>query len=281
MLVVDLSYRIGMNIASRAIRSMMRAKRMPGAFSIGAERSFYEIEGMRFLYDYSKFGVAGNIDSGGTTEEATRAKLHELLTSINVFYDVGAHEGLFSISVKKRASEVRVLAFEPQPQALLENLMLNGIRDVKVYQTALGQSPGSVQMTTDKRSSNHVMASGSPTSNAVPVTTIDLIVANGADPPDAIKMDIEGYELHALRGAQQTLRRYQPLVVTEINHCFFRYHKGLSGLFDYMNGLGYEFRCLNNGKLIQSKAADQLTSLSLSDDSNYWWVPTRWATITQ
>jgi FkbM family methyltransferase len=279
MLVLDLSYRIGMNCASRVIRSMMRARGIPGVFSIGAERSFYEIESMRFLYDYSKFGVAGNIDSGGPTEEATRSKLHEFLSSIHVFYDVGAHEGLFSISVKRKAPEVIVLAFEPQAQALQQNLGLNGMHDVIVYQTALGQSPGSASMTTDRRSSNHILASDSPTSYAVPVTTIDLVVANGAAPPDAIKMDIEGYELHALMGAEQTLRRYQPLVVTEINHCFFRYHKGLSELSDYMSEFGYEFRCLQNGKLVRSKLADELRSLPLSDDSNYWWVPARWATI--
>src|SRR5260221_12497923 len=102
MLVSDWSYRVGINIASRAMRSMMRAKGIDGFFSVGAKVSFYEHEGIRFIYDYSKFGVAGNIDSGGTAEVATRAKLGEIIGRCGVFYDIGAHEGLFSIDVRKR-----------------------------------------------------------------------------------------------------------------------------------------------------------------------------------
>ena len=49
--------------------------------------------------------------------------------------------------------------------------------------------------------------------NLVNVTTIDSFCASQSLIPDIIKIDIEGFELHALRGARQTLSRQRPVVV--------------------------------------------------------------------
>jgi len=277
MLVSDWSYRIGINIASRAMRSMMRAKGVPGVFSVGTNVTFYEHQGIRLIYDYSRFGVAGNIDSGGTTEEATRAKLGEILNGCRVFYDIGAHEGLFSIDVKKRAPATLVYAFEPQAKVLFKNLSLNNIHDVRIHQTAVGQCSGIVHMTTNRRSSNHILASGVSAENVFPVATIDSLVTDGFEPPDIMKLDIEGYEFQALIGARNTLLNHQPLIITEINHCFLRYHNGLLEFINYMTKMGYEIRCLQKGTLVRCTAVDDLASLLPSDDSNYWWVSPRWA----
>src|SRR6201999_2515074 len=41
----------------------------------------------------------------------------------------------------------------------------------------------------------------------------DWVAANGIDRVDVVKMDIEGAEVQALRGAAETLRRFRPVVV--------------------------------------------------------------------
>jgi FkbM family methyltransferase len=51
----------------------------------------------------------------------------------------------------------------------------------------------------------------------VPVTTIDDFCAAREIAPTLLKIDIEGFEFHALKGARQTLRRHHPTVIVELH----------------------------------------------------------------
>jgi hypothetical protein len=51
----------------------------------------------------------------------------------------------------------------------------------------------------------------------VEVTTIDAFCREHRIAPSLIKIDIEGYEFHALRGAREVLREYSPIIVAELH----------------------------------------------------------------
>jgi FkbM family methyltransferase len=226
---------------------------------------------MRFVYHFDQYGVAGNIDSGGNTETATREKLISFLKPNSVFFDVGAHEGLYSISVKKQLPHSIVHSFEPQPAALLRNLELNGT-EAAVHSVALGDCSGMVAMTQDKRSSNHISDSGIQ----VEMVTLDaLLQRNSVPPPDAIKIDVEGFEPQVLQGAKNMLAKFRPLVITEINHCLLRYHRDLSPLFQIMQESSYSLAALQaSGALVPINTSDiGFKKLPYSEDANYWWLP--------
>ncbi|HUT11296.1 MAG TPA: FkbM family methyltransferase [Thermoguttaceae bacterium] len=58
-----------------------------------------------------------------------------------------------------------------------------------------------------------------PDEASIPVTTIDRLVESGdIERVDFIKMDIEGYELKALRGATRTLCRFRPKLAISVYH---------------------------------------------------------------
>ena len=58
---------------------------------------------------------------------------------------------------------------------------------------------------------DRIESSGESTMVEVPLTTIDILVADlGIERVDFIKMDIEGAERNALRGAVQTIRKHRP-----------------------------------------------------------------------
>ena len=76
--------------------------------------------------------------------------------------------------------------------------------------------------------------------HAMPMTTIDAAVAKAAAPRvDFIKMDIEGSELAALRGAEETIRRWRPKLAISLYH---RYEDFITipAWIDAL-GLGYRF----------------------------------------
>lgn len=76
----------------------------------------------------------------------------------------------------------------------------------------------------------------------MPVTTVsidDYIEEKGLDRVDFVKMDIEGAELNALKGAEKTLRKFKPKLAISLYHKlsdFYTIPDFLSSL-----GLGYEF----------------------------------------
>lgn len=135
----------------------------------------------------------------------------------DVVLDVGANLGWYSMVVDRLAAGVcRTFAFEPDPRnfALLsKNIALNGITSVTPCNLAVGEGSGTLALHRHgvKNTGRH---SALPINNGetveVPVTTLDAFWRErglGDAPVRLLKMDIEGYEAVALRGARQVLTR--------------------------------------------------------------------------
>jgi FkbM family methyltransferase len=115
----------------------------------------------------------------------------------------------------------RVVGFEFEPgnlEMLRYNLGLNpGLaRRIEIVSRALWERPGAEISFRTMGPGTTVDAEG----DAVAVTdTIDhLVERGGVDRVDFIKLDIEGSELSALRGAERTLRRFRPRLAVSAYH---------------------------------------------------------------
>jgi FkbM family methyltransferase len=113
---------------------------------------------------------------------------------------------------------------------------------------AVGDAEGSAAMVTRKGitgSSFHTKAAkGLDELRQVPVTTLDRLVAErGLPGPYLLKLDIEGHELHALRGAQTVLQDTE-VVVMEIGTWAEDHRRGrpsMMDLFRFMEDHGFVF----------------------------------------
>ena len=152
--------------------------------------------------------------------------------------DIGANIGQFSVAASKLFPESNIYAFEPVPDAfatLLKNV--RSIEKVSAFQFAVGASNEVREMTLNShRHSSSLLALGDAHTNAFPwareenkieveVKTLDTV----ADTlkfmsPVLLKIDVQGFEAHVLRGALATLQRidfvvletsFQPLYVGE------------------------------------------------------------------
>lgn len=129
--------------------------------------------------------------------------LARFLRSGDVFYDIGANAGAYSIFAAGAGCEV--YAFAPVPSSfgrLKENIDLNEAGDrVAATNLALGSSRGSLWITTELGTGNRVLAPGETTASVeVPVDTLDDLAAE-LPPPNFLKIDVEGHELEVIRGA--------------------------------------------------------------------------------
>lgn len=149
--------------------------------------------------------------------------VRELLRGAD-FVDVGAHVGLYTVTAA-RETPGRVLAIEPNPQAraqLLENVSLNGLRNVTVVPTAVADEPGRallhVPATPDPSFSSLEagrFAEGDPVE--VEVTTVDAEIAHAGLHPTLVKIDVEGGEVRAALGMKRTIAVYRPAILVEVS----------------------------------------------------------------
>ncbi|MEX0643448.1 MAG: FkbM family methyltransferase [Pirellulales bacterium] len=147
----------------------------------------------------------------GLPEYEEMVFLLRLLRPSDVFYDIGANAGAFTILAASR--DCTVFAFEPVPQTFAElkaNAELNQqFGAISVENLALGATSGTLRMTTDQGTGNRVCRDGeSAPSVEVRVTTLDAF-AEEHRYPTIIKMDVEGHELEVIRAALSVLARVE------------------------------------------------------------------------
>jgi len=136
--------------------------------------------------------------------------LKTILSAGDVVVDAGANIGIYSEFLARRVGPTGLVnSFEPSPENF-ERLQCatRKLSNVRVCQAAVGERSGrSTLYLSDKLNVDHrtYMTEGDSRSG-VP---IDIVALDDYFKPgqrvDLIKMDIQGYELHALRGANRVL----------------------------------------------------------------------------
>ena len=176
------------------------------------------------------------------------------------FLDAGAHMGVASLVYAALAGgDARVAAFEPNPNVfplLVENSRVNAMR-VECFRLALGAEVGAVSFFADGTDPNASLSGEAPGKYwywenrekpamrrcEVTMTTVDRFCAAVGLAPGVIKLDVEGAELHVLKGAAGTIRSHRPLILME-THVFawesFGYDR--AALEAEIRGLGYDVR---------------------------------------
>ena len=146
-----------------------------------------------------------------------------------VFVDGGAHEGVYSLFAALRTSPGgRVVAFEPSARERASwqaNMDLNSCQ-ASLIPAALGQTDGEATLVLAQsgRSGHNTLGEfvwdgvHEAARVKVPVRCLDSIAADlGLTRLDLLKLDIEGAETHALRGAARVLREFRPVILLEVS----------------------------------------------------------------
>jgi FkbM family methyltransferase len=141
-----------------------------------------------------------------------------------VVLDVGGNVGTTVWPAAVLPERSRVIAVEPSPkaQACLDAMIAeNGLQNVQVVRKAAGARRGRLKLAETEFLAGSFIQSdqsikGALGAIAVPVTTVDAIVRDlKLTRLDLLKIDVEGFEEHVLKGALKTLARFKPTVVME------------------------------------------------------------------
>ena len=178
------------------------------------------------------------------TEASVQLVFREYCKPGDIVFDIGANKGALSKLMSRFVGPKGIVcAFEASPRVielLHYNLVLAGCHNVTVYNRAVYHETGAkVGLYEVSHLNESLYNTYSPLDkrdatldDQVLTVTLDDFVDQSGLVPSFIKIDIEGAELDALRGAHKLLSQHKPTLVLEqgptVMHCY-----------EHLRGLGY------------------------------------------
>ena len=193
------------------------------------------------------------------------------------FYDIGANIGYYTLLFSESSNIKEIYSFEPSPvlsQNLRESLKDNS--KVKILNLGLSDIVSEKEFFLNKDSSNlsSFIKLTKASALKVKVDTLDHLISSGKiNPPDLIKMDVEGYEFNVLKGFS-LINEYNPIIIMEYAENFaIKMKYNLNSISEYLgdswrihriNNLGY----LNNNLVLNEDSSNDY--LLIKKDHKYF-----------
>lgn len=184
--------------------------------------------------------------AGGFEPEMVRL-FGRLLRPGDRVLDIGANIGCTALLFGEIAQSVD--AFEPSPgtfRYLARNVQQAPRGNIRVHNFGLGSARATTTLTMapSNRSggfvSDRTQAGDGFTTETIHIRRLDAVMNELALlSVDFVKVDVEGFEGHVLKGAERTLARHRPVVVTELNHwCLNAFQRtSIPDFFDQLRAL--------------------------------------------
>ena len=197
----------------------------------------------------------------------TMNPLLELVKKDDIIIDAGANIGYTALRMGQKVGDTgKIFAFEPVPTTfkLLDyQLELNNRpQNIAAFNLGLSDRKQQLQIVEAQDNNigmNHVVSETEMNLASIPIecTTIDEWVANQSlNRIDLIKIDVEGFELHVLMGAEITLKTFAPTLFIEMDDQYLaRYGKSCKEMLMFLENLGYNVYESGSGKRISSAGA--------------------------
>jgi FkbM family methyltransferase len=169
-----------------------------------------------------------------------------------IVYDVGAFHGLVAMFFARQAKTV--ICYEPNQsnrKRLMENLALNRLTNVLIRPLGAGSAskkatmafmplmPGGASL--EEKTVAQLKSDPSTVAEEIEITTIDIDRRENELPaPHFIKIDIEGFEIEALKGARNTLLDCRPDLFLEMHGETMREkRRKVDEIVKFLNDAGY------------------------------------------
>jgi len=241
------------------------------------EMAFYPLfEDLNFYFDPRdiagpSFHFAYDLMKGFINyEEKAKNELLALIPDDGIFFDIGANIGLYSIYFAKKKKEMKIYCFEPDSitfrclRATLDSYKNN--QNIFLYKKAVGLLNEKRKLYKSKiNDGGHTLKEDylkeyektkEHDYEIVSIVNLDNFLKQEQLPwPHAIKIDIEGHELQALKGLINTINCSRPTMLIESNNKdllekgpFWQFLSDLEKTGLYARQVGSESR-LNLGEL--------------------------------
>lgn len=215
-----------------------------------------ELDGYAMYAAENDYAVGSHILGHRNYEPAVSEVFRSYLQPGMTVLDIGANIGWFSmLSASIVGHTGRVFSFEPgmvNARFLLLNKTVNAFEQITLIHAAASDRIESLAFSSslsngfvsDLRKAEPEVILSADIVSAVPV---DLIVPQDL-PVHLIKVDVEGWEMKALRGASRVIKQWKPIIVAEFAPPALVGSSGVSGeeFLDYFQKYGYGFQVIRD-----------------------------------
>ncbi len=206
--------------------------------------------------------LRGTVAAGLTTGHIDSLELLEILrpNPPQVIYDVGANVGTWTLLSKALFPQAQVHAFEPLPMHTEKFRRSTGeLIGVHVHEIGLGpQTARTVMKVTDFSDASSLLAltaQGKKQWRLEQVAEIpiqiermdDWVSTHHLPSPDLIKLDVQGFELEVLRGAEQTLAGTKAVLLEASFQNLYEGQCRFDELVSWLAQAGFFLRALSHG----------------------------------
>jgi FkbM family methyltransferase len=194
---------------------------------------------------FAKSNIALNVWTDPTlvdrAEEFTRAYLKPGDTLIDAGANIGCITAAGALAVGKSG---RVLSVEPHPQTfrhLQKTIAVNRFANVDCLNGALGSEIGTVSFTDKwrKDDSNRVSHDNRSGIQVPCLPLTKLMHDRGIDHVALLKVDVEGFEMQVLKGAEDVLSRIDCLYVEVLDHLLRMFGSSASEVIAFLRSHGF------------------------------------------
>jgi FkbM family methyltransferase len=212
------------------------------------------------------------------TEPHVLRWIRKALRPGDTFVDVGAHYGWMSMTACRSVGITgKVVAFEPSPpliEILQYNKKANRLQQMEIVPKAVADSAGETATFYLENRGNSFLnslvvhsnesARALPENSTIQVQTVSLddYCAKAKLQPNAVKIDIEGEELLALRGCSRLLKECKPDFIVAIHPTWLPAGQKAAEIFEMFNDCGYK---LADCHAVEYEGADFGDYLFVSD----------------
>ncbi|MCM1231540.1 MAG: FkbM family methyltransferase [Ruminococcus flavefaciens] len=194
-----------------------------------------------------------------------------------IVWDIGANLGWYTLNVCKQYGNFECYAFEPVKETylqLMRNVEINKLRNCKLYN--IGFSDKNVR---EQFYYNTAASGASSLVNLLEDESTKIIqcnferlddfaARNNVPGMDFVKCDVEGAELLVYQGGLETIKKYKPIVFSEMLRKWsakFNYHP--NHIIELFESLGYQCYVIQNKKLKEFGRVDEDTL-----ETNYFFL---------
>ena len=214
----------------------------------GEVRSPKMIQGSSMYFDE---GDSLELHKNKCYEPYETALVKSILKPDDIALDIGAHIGYFTLLMAKLCKHV--YAFEPSPMFLIlqENISLNMLTNVDLFNNAVTEKNGYVKLhlcdldAIGASGMSRIYQSKWCEGEVITVNSISIDSIDFHEPPTFIKMDCEGSEYGALKGMKNLLMNNDVKVMMEFHpQGIIEYGANPKDVYNFMKELGYTITLL-------------------------------------
>lgn len=173
-----------------------------------------------FYYLRDDIYIGKSLRHYGEFSEPEVTLFEQFVKTGDTVVEVGSNIGTHTIPLGRMVGETgKVLAFEPQRfiyQLLQKNIAENQLTQIDARRVALADCPGTINVPVlDPRAENNfggVPIGRNEGGDQVSVATLDSLNLSRCA---LIKADVEGMEIHVIRGASETIKKCKPILYLE------------------------------------------------------------------